>query len=254
MSILYNFNFKTERRSYSNTITSFNFFISFLNRDKAEISSSFTLYIHIIITTFSASMNTRWNFITKYVQKSSRTFLMTNTPFRIPVYVEKINLHLLSKCLSLLDQNSVNGNTLYFQMKQLKLKSSDGEIFLVNADILKCCHILYKQLEKLDEENAENETVLIEHANAVVLKKIIEWVTYHKDDPEEVLSNAEEEVNVEEISYWDANFLNIDVKTLFELMLAANFLGIKGLINVTCIKIINTLKGKDLIEFLNEYK
>ena len=36
------------------------------------------------------------------------------------------------------------------------------------------------------------------------------------------------------IPTWDQNFLKIDQGTLFELILASNYLDIKGLLDVTC--------------------
>jgi len=36
------------------------------------------------------------------------------------------------------------------------------------------------------------------------------------------------------VSEWDADFVNVDQKLLFELVLAANYMDIKSLLDLTC--------------------
>lgn len=43
---------------------------------------------------------------------------------------------------------------------------------------------------------------------------------------------------------WYSNLLQVDQGTLFELILAANYLDIKGLLDVTCKTVANMIKGK----------
>ena len=43
---------------------------------------------------------------------------------------------------------------------------------------------------------------------------------------------------------WDANFVEVDQETLFELILAANYMDIKPLLDLTCAKVASMLKGK----------
>lgn len=52
------------------------------------------------------------------------------------------------------------------------------------------------------------------------------------------------EKRTDDISSWDADFLKVDQGTLFELILAANYLDIKGLLDVTCKTVANMIKGK----------
>ncbi|KAH0512893.1 S-phase kinase-associated protein 1 [Microtus ochrogaster] len=48
----------------------------------------------------------------------------------------------------------------------------------------------------------------------------------------------------DDIPVWDQEFLKVDQGTLFELILAANYLDIKGLLDVTCKTVANMIKGK----------
>ncbi|GJQ84795.1 hypothetical protein Trydic_g21193 [Trypoxylus dichotomus] len=77
-----------------------------------------------------------------------------------------------------------------------------------------------------------------------ILKKVIQWATYHKDDPPPPEDDENKEKRTDDISSWDADFLKVDQGTLFELILAANYLDIKGLLDVTCKTVANMIKGK----------
>ena len=63
---------------------------------------------------------------------------------------------------------------------------------------------------------------------------MIQWCTYHKDDPPPPEDDDSREKRTDDIPSWDIEFLKVDQGTLFELILAANYLDIKGLLDVTC--------------------
>ena len=86
--------------------------------------------------------------------------------------------------------------------------------------------------------------VPLPNVNTPVLKKVIQWLSYHKDDPTPPEDDKNNEMRTDDISSWDADFLNVDDGTLFELMLAANYLDIKGLLDVTCKTVANRIKSK----------
>jgi len=60
-----------------------------------------------------------------------------------------------------------------------------------------------------------------------MLLQVITWATYHKDDPPPPEDDENKEKRTDDISSWDADFLKVDQGTLFELILAANYLDIK---------------------------
>ena len=43
---------------------------------------------------------------------------------------------------------------------------------------------------------------------------------------------------------WDAKFVDIEQEVLFELILAANYMDIKSLLDLTCAKVASMIKGK----------
>ena len=106
-------------------------------------------------------------------------------------------------------------------MPSIKLQSSDGEIFLVDVEIAKQSVLL------LGMDEGDEEVVPLPNVNSAILKKVIQWATYHKDDPPLPEDDENKEKRTDDICSWDADFLKVDQGTLFELILAANYLDIK---------------------------
>ncbi|KAI4477531.1 hypothetical protein M0804_012648 [Polistes exclamans] len=147
-------------------------------------------------------------------------------------------------------------------MPNIKLQSSDGEVFEVDVDIAKCSVTIKTMLEDLGMDDEEEEAVPLPNVNSVILRKVLQWATYHKDDPPPPEDDENKEKRTDDISSWDADFLKVvifiviyyiailteaykvDQGTLFELILAANYLDIKGLLDVTCKTVANMIKGK----------
>ena len=48
----------------------------------------------------------------------------------------------------------------------------------------------------------------------------------------------------EVVQDWYANFVNVDQELLFELILAANYMDIKPLLDLTCATVASMIKGK----------
>jgi S-phase kinase-associated protein 1 len=48
----------------------------------------------------------------------------------------------------------------------------------------------------------------------------------------------------EVMSQWDADFVDVDQELLFELILAANYMDVKPLLDLTCAKVASMIKGK----------
>lgn len=57
-------------------------------------------------------------------------------------------------------------------------------------------------------------------------------------------ANGNGVVTDEAILQWDKQFVTVDQVTLFELILAANYLNIKSLLDLTCMTVAEMIKGK----------
>ena len=112
-------------------------------------------------------------------------------------------------------------------MPTIKLQSFDGEVFPVDVEIAKQSVIIKTMLEDLGMDEEDEEVVPLPNVNAAILMKVIEWATYHKDDPPLPEDDENKEKRTDDICSWDADFLKVDQGTLFELILAANYLDIK---------------------------
>ena len=130
-------------------------------------------------------------------------------------------------------------------MPFLKLQSSDGEVFQVETQIAKQSNTIRTMLEELGMGDDDDEAIPLPNVNATILKKVISWCTHHKDDLPPPEDDENREKATDDISTWDMEFLKVDQGTLFELILAANYLDIKGLLDVTCRNVANMIKCKD---------
>jgi len=128
--------------------------------------------------------------------------------------------------------------------QMIKLQSSDGEIFDVEVKVAQCSMTIKQMLEDLGMEENDDEVIPLPNVSAAILRKVIHWANHHKDDPPPAEDDENKEKRTDDISSWDADFLKVDQGTLFELILAANYLDIKGLLDVTCKTVANMIKGK----------
>ncbi|XP_057551499.1 S-phase kinase-associated protein 1-like [Hippopotamus amphibius kiboko] len=130
-------------------------------------------------------------------------------------------------------------------MPSMKLQSSGGEIFEVDVEIAKQSVTIKTMLEDLRmDDGGEDDPVPLPNVNAAILKKVTQWGTHHKDGPPPPEDDENKGKRTDDTPDWDQEILKVDQGTLFELILAANYLDIKGLLDVTCKTVANMIKGK----------
>ena len=96
-----------------------------------------------------------------------------------------------------------------------------------------------------DEEEQEQEIPLV-NVKSKVLGKVIEFCKWHSENgPMKEIEKPLKSPNMSEVvGEWDANFVTIEQEMLFELILAANYMDIKSLLDLTCAKVASMIKGK----------
>ncbi|KAI9008105.1 Skp1 family, dimerization domain-containing protein [Gaertneriomyces semiglobifer] len=126
------------------------------------------------------------------------------------------------------------------------LRASDNQEFVIEKAVAERSMLLKNMLEDVGEAS---EPIPLPNVSGNILKKVIDYCDHHKDEPvpsPEDDKDAFDAVRrkVDDIDEWDANFLKVDNEQLFEIILAANYLDIKPLLDLGCRVVANMLRGK----------
>ncbi|EOA18007.1 hypothetical protein CARUB_v10006442mg [Capsella rubella] len=121
--------------------------------------------------------------------------------------------------------------------KIIELKSNDGETFKVEEKVA----IQSQTIAHMVEDDCANSEIPLPNVTGKILSLVIEYCKKHNVDEANPIS-------AEELKKWDEKFLEIDQPTLFELILGANYLNIKSLLDLTCQTVADMITGKTLDE------
>ncbi|KAJ4916237.1 SKP1-like protein 4 [Raphanus sativus] len=127
--------------------------------------------------------------------------------------------------------------------KKIILKSSDGESFEVDEAVA----LESQTIKHMVEDDCVADGIPLPNVTSVILAKVIEYCKKHVDAAAEaeagdkdIYGNTEDT----ELKKWDTEFVNVDQPTLFDLILAANYLNISGLLDLTCKTVADMMVGK----------
>ncbi|VVB06323.1 unnamed protein product [Arabis nemorensis] len=109
--------------------------------------------------------------------------------------------------------------------KMIVLKSSDGEIFQIDETIA----VQSETISHLVEDDCANNEIPLANFTSKILSKVIEYCKKHVAAGESDSDEAKED-----LKKWDAEFMEMDLSTIYELILAANYLNVKGLLDLAC--------------------
>ena len=126
------------------------------------------------------------------------------------------------------------------------LVSNDKQEFQVEKQVVLQSILIKNILEDLDQE--ETPTIPLPNIKGQTLKKVLEYCEQHRDDEVDENKSEEERFDVSKldkvISEWDKSYIDVEDEDLFEIILAANYLDIKSLMELGCRTVTNKLKGK----------
>lgn len=121
------------------------------------------------------------------------------------------------------------------------LLSQDGKDFKIILEVAR----MSETIKNLIEDSGIDNPIPLPNVSSDILEKVVTYCTYHHAHPVAVVSEEnKDEKRTDDIGAWDAEFCKIDQKTLFDLILAANYLDIKDLLDLTCKTVANMIKGK----------
>ncbi|KAK3813308.1 MAG: E3 ubiquitin ligase complex SCF subunit sconC, variant [Benniella sp.] len=126
--------------------------------------------------------------------------------------------------------------------KKVQLQSSDGELFTVSEEVAKRS-VLIKNL--LDDVGTMEHAIPLHNVNAKVLEKVIEYCKHHCEDPYDEPEDDDPRKRKHEMEEWDKNFMDVGQEMIFDLILAANYMDIKPLLDLGCKTIAGIIRGKD---------
>ena len=131
----------------------------------------------------------------------------------------------------------------------ITLKSKDSKEFKVNSKFLIKYSGLIKTIIDNDDYEDEkiNESIPLANVNGKCLEKIIQFLKNYTDDPFEKIEKPLKSDKLEEIinKKWCIDFLKqLNQPDLFEMTLAANYMDISPLLDLTCAYVASMIKGK----------
>lgn len=122
------------------------------------------------------------------------------------------------------------------------LSAVDGAEYTVDVEVAK----ISETIKNLIEDAGIDNPVPLPNITGPILAKVIEFCKYYHEHPPAVAEPGAEPnpVTTSAISTWEAEYVRVDQQLLFQLVLAANYLDIKPLLDLTCKTIANMIKGK----------
>ncbi|EMS35771.1 SKP1-like protein 1B [Triticum urartu] len=129
------------------------------------------------------------------------------------------------------------------EKKMITLKSSDGEEFQVEEAVA----MESQTIRHMIEDDCADNGIPLPNVDSKILSKVIEYCKKHvQADSTDASSSTSTAAAApaEDLKIFDAEFVKVDQATLFDLILAANYLNIKGLLDLTCQTVADMIKGK----------
>ncbi|GAB2216128.1 hypothetical protein Droror1_Dr00023896 [Drosera rotundifolia] len=132
------------------------------------------------------------------------------------------------------DNKMTNEENKEDKNKTVTLESSDGATFVVDVAAATLSQAIKHWL---DEENDTDMAIPFPNVTSTILAMVIEYCKKHAGpEPEDALKE------------WDAKFANVDQTVMFDLILAANYMDIKGLLDLFCQSVADMIKDKTVEE------
>ena len=96
-----------------------------------------------------------------------------------------------------------------------------------------------------EDENEKSTEIPLPNVKSNVLQKVIEFCEQHLKEPMTEIEKPLKSQNMADVvQKWYADFVDLEQVMLFELILAANYMDIKPLLDLTCATVASMIKGK----------
>ena len=127
----------------------------------------------------------------------------------------------------------------------VKLLCNDGEVVEVPVDVAEKSVLI----KGLIEDSGTDEEIPLPQVKKPILEKIIVYCTRLLDhQPPEIDKPLSHNDMHQVVEQWYADYINLEQEELFELVMAANYLDIKPLLELSCAKVASQIKNKSVKE------
>jgi len=144
----------------------------------------------------------------------------------------------------------------------VELISKEGDKFPVAIGVANMSELVKSMMEDKDEDEDDDDDddeeegadkkpsgkvteIPLPNVKSEVLKKVIEFCEHHLAEPmTEVEKPLKSQNMADVVQKWYADFVDLEQVLLFELILAANYMDIKPLLDLTCATVASMIKGK----------
>lgn len=136
---------------------------------------------------------------------------------------------------------------LSLSSNKIVLTSSDGDSFEIDEAVARESHTI---AEMLDAGCAGE--IPLQNVTGKILDKVIDYCKTHVEAGP-IFEEDEEEAK-KKLKIWKAEFMRVDLETISELILAANYLNLPGLLDLSCQTLADYIKDKtpeDVREIFN---
>ena len=128
--------------------------------------------------------------------------------------------------------------------KIVELVSQEGDKFEVDKKVAKMSELV-KTMISDDDDDEEQQEIPLPNVKSQSLGKVIEFCKHYIEEQMNEIEKPLKSANMNEVvQEWYANFINVEQEVLFELILAANYMDIKPLLDLTCATVASEIKGK----------
>ncbi|XP_058182049.1 SKP1-like protein 1 [Rhododendron vialii] len=115
------------------------------------------------------------------------------------------------------------------EKKLITLQSSDGEVFVIRASVA----AQSTTLKNMIEDNCASSTIPVPNVDGKTLAMVMEYCQKHADSESD-----------SDLKTYDTEFLDVDQAVLYRLIMAANYLDVRELLDSICQKVADMIKGK----------
>jgi len=129
----------------------------------------------------------------------------------------------------------------------IKLTSKDGREFTVQKKYAFISNLVKTSMD----QDASASDIPMPGVKGDILAKVVEYMEYHKGVEPPIIEKPLRSKQMKDVCKdpWDAEFIDRigeDRQKLYDLILAANYMDIKGLLHLGCAKVASLIKGQPL--------